>query len=245
MSSHYIASLTSHPPRFHALPIALDSLAKQILQPQEVLLNIAHSDAQALPIEVTSRIARGEVRLNLCDDLGPAKKLIPAISEFPTTPIIVVDDDLVLEPDLTLKIMVQHALYPNSIIASRSHRITVDSDGNINPYDQWSKQWAIDNGPSADIFATAGAGTLFPPHAMHTDSLDENLYKELCFYTDDIWWYFHARRVGTNVRRVLGNRGLEFIEETQDEGLWRTGNKTRNDENFEKMQNRYGNPLSF
>lgn len=39
---NFILSLTSHPARFDALALALPELKKQLLQPTEIILNIAH-----------------------------------------------------------------------------------------------------------------------------------------------------------------------------------------------------------
>ena len=73
-------------------------------------------------------------------------------------------------------------------------------------------------------------------------ALDENRYQDLAFHTDDLWWYFHARAKGTLIRRIPGERKLEFIENTQEEGLWNTGNKERNDINLRKLISYYGDP---
>jgi hypothetical protein len=88
--------------------------------------------------------------------------------------------------------------------------------------------------------ATSGAGTLFPAGSLHPEAFDEARYTELAFHTDDLWWYFQGRRNGTQVRRLPGYRALEFIPETQDVGLWRTGNKDRNDVNFKKLVDEIG-----
>ena len=237
---NFILSLTSHPARFDALALALPELKKQILQPTEIILNIAHSDITQLPQSVRDLEATGFVVINECADLGPGKKLIPTLKSYPGMPIIVVDDDLLLSPDLTLQLMLEHHLYPDSIIASRVHRVTYAQDGLLEPFSAWEKASDSLAGPSFDLMATSGAGTLFPAGALHPDGLDEARYVELAFHTDDLWWFFQARRNGTTVRRLPGNRPLEFIPETQEVGLWQTGNKDRNDINFKKLVDEIG-----
>ena len=237
---NFILSLTSHPARFDALALALPELRKQVLQPTEIILNIAHSDITQLPQSVRDLEATGFIVINECADLGPGKKLIPTLKAYPGMPIIVVDDDLLLSPDLTLQLMLEHHLYPDSIIASRVHRVTYAQDGHLEPFSAWEKASDSLTGPSFDLMATSGAGTLFPAGALHSDALDEARYTELAFHTDDLWWYFQGRRNGTQVRRLPGYRALEFIPETQDVGLWRTGNKDRNDVNFKKLVDEIG-----
>jgi hypothetical protein len=232
---NYILSLTSHPARFDALALTIPELKNQILAPSEIVLNIAHSDMSQLPQSVRDSAARGEIVINECSDLGPGKKLIPTLKMYPGVPVIAVDDDLVLSPDLTLQLMLEHHLYPEAIIASRVHKVTYAQDGSLEPFSAWEKASDSLFGPSFDLMATSGAGTLFPAGALHSDALDEARYCELAFHTDDLWWFFQGRRNGTKVRRLPGHRPLEFIPETQEVGLWQTGNKDRNDVNFKKL----------
>ena len=237
---NFILSLTSHPARFDALALALPELKKQVLQPTEIVVNIAKSDLAQLPQSVRDLAARGDIVLNECADLGPGKKLIPTLKLYPDLPIIAIDDDLILTPDLTLQLMLEHHLYPGAIIASRVHRVTYAQDGSLEPFSAWEKAADSLAGPSFDLLATSGAGTLFPVGALHPDALDEVRYTELAFHTDDLWWYFQGRRNGTPVRRLPGHRDLEFIPETQEVGLWQTGNKDRNDVNFKKLVEEIG-----
>lgn len=235
----FILSLTSHPARFAALEQTLLNLKHQVLQPTKVVLAIAENDLDALPPTIQAMKSAGQIEIKSCHDLGPGKKLMPLLKNQ-ELPIIVIDDDLILPPDLTLQLMVQHHQFPNAIIASRTHRVTRDEEGRVQPFTQWQKQSDDHDGPAADLMATSGAGTLFPVNALHQDASDENTYRELAFHTDDLWWYVQARRQGTLVRRVPGLRPLEFIPDSQDVGLWNTGNKDRNDENLAKLIAKYG-----
>jgi hypothetical protein len=237
---NFILSLTSHPARFDALALALPELKRQILQPTEIIVNIASADVNQLPQSIRDLAATGYIVINECADLGPGKKLIPTVKLYPGVPIIVLDDDLILTPDLTLQLMLEHQLYPDSIIASRVHRVTYAQDGSLEPFSAWEKGSDSLLGPSFDLMATSGAGTLFPAGSLHPEAFDEARYTELAFHTDDLWWYFQGRRNGTQVRRLPGYRALEFIPETQDVGLWRTGNKDRNDVNFKKLVDEIG-----
>ena len=238
----YILSLTSFPARFASLPELISSLKNQTLPPVEIHLNIAKSEIGQLTQSVRNHLEVAGIKIFEVSDIGPGKKLIPTLNRT-DFPVIVIDDDLIIEPDLTLKIMIQHNLYPNSIIASRAHHVTVEKSGAIQTFTQWDKQWSESNGPENEMFATSGAGTLFTKELLHPEALDEDLYAELSFHTDDLWWYFQARRIGVNVRRVPGVRPLNFIPDTQEQGLWRTGNKERNEINLIRLLDKYGKPF--
>lgn len=238
----YVLSFTSHPARFATLPQFLPSILNQALPPQEIHLNIAEADLPRLPKEIRSILINSGVKIFSTPDLGPAKKLIPTLKRT-KLPVICVDDDLVLNAELTLQLMAQHQLFPNSIIASRTHRITTNDVGQIKSFKEWEGEYWRTLGPESRLFATSGAGTLVTSKHFHRDLFDEKLYRELSFHTDDLWWYFQARRVGVDVRRIPGRRPLEFIPGTQESGLWVTGNQERNDINIKKLVEKFGRPF--
>ena len=236
----FVLSLTSHPARFDALAQMLPTLRSQILQPQKIYLNIYSGDSAQLPRSVRDLASEGFITICEVEDLGPGKKLIPTLQVEQTLPIITIDDDLILSSDLTLQLMIQHSLYPQAIIASRTHLVVRNENGAIEPFSAWQKAYNLSDGPSSELLPTSGAGTLFPAGSLHPDAINVQKYKELSFHTDDLWWFFQARRIGTLVRRLPGYRALEFIPESQEAGLWNTGNKSRNDENLSLLIKEYG-----
>jgi len=241
----FVVSVTSHAPRFNSLAEVLQGLKLQVLQPQAILLNIAHDEINKLPAEVIELAATGYITIVATDDLGPAKKLIPTLVSQKELPIIVIDDDLEFDPELFLHLMVQHYLYPKAIIASRVHQVTTNIKGDINSFDQWNKQYIESDGPAADLMPTSGAGTLYPSASLHPDAASADLYRKFAEYTDDLWWYFQGRRNGTLVRRISGFSDLHFIEDTQADGLWKNGNQERNEANLLNLVQEYGNPLNL
>jgi hypothetical protein len=239
LSWDYVISLTSHPARFSTLSKSLSSISSQRLKPKKIYLNIAQSDIAKLPTEVIALESTGMLIINACNDLGPGKKLIPTLMNEPELPIIVFDDDLYLEADLTLKLMIQHNLTPHCVIASRVHKVKYDKNGKFEPYEKWTKNFDSASGSDLDLFPTSGAGTLYKKAFFHSDVLNETDYKELSFHTDDLWWYIQSRRINTKTKKLPGFSFLDFIEGTQVDGLWQTGNQERNDQNLTKLTNKY------
>ena len=238
-------SVTSHPARFNALAISLAALKSQILQPQSINVFIADADMAVLPESIKELEKSGDIKIISCDDLGSGKKLIPALKSQRNLPIITIDDDLYYDNDLFLHLMINHYLYPAAIIAARVHRLAVSESGEVLPFGDWHKIYELGEGPANDLMPTTGAGTLFPPKAMHEDAADAALYSKLSFNTDDLWWFFQARRNGTLIRRLSGLDTLNYIESTQEVGLWSNGNQDRNEVNLKALLGQYGNPLNF
>ena len=238
-------SVTSHPARFNALAISLSALKAQILQPQSINVYIADADMAVLPNSIRELEKSGYISINSCDDLGSGKKLIPALKAQRNLPIITIDDDLYFENELFLHLMINHYLYPDAIIAARVHRLAVNEVGDVLPFSTWHKHYDLTEGPAKDLMPTTGAGTLFPSKALHEDASDSALYTKLSHNTDDLWWFFQARRKGTLIRRLSGLDHLSFIDSTQEVGLWKNGNQDRNEVNLKALLVQYGNPLSF
>ena len=238
-------SVTSHPARFNALALSLSALKSQILQPQSINVFIAETDIAALPDSIKELEKSGYIKISPCEDLGSGKKLIPALKVQSNLPIITIDDDLYFENDLFLHLMINHYLYPDAIIAARVHQLAVNDSKDVLPFSAWHKHYDLSEGPSNDLMPTSGAGTLFPPKAMHEDASNAALYTELSHNTDDLWWYFQARRKGTLVRRLSGLDHLNFIDSTQDDGLWKNGNQDRNEVNLKALLAQYGNPINL
>ena len=239
VSWEHVISLTSHPARFSTLDQSLKQLLGQHLIPKKVYLNIAEADMGKLPESVKRLESGGILKINACSDLGPGKKLIPTLKLEENLPIIVVDDDLIFESDLTIKLMVQHHLTPDNVVASRVHEIVFEANGDVAPYSKWIKNYSLSNGPDSDLFATSGAGTLYKKEFFHKDVMDGATYKELCFHTDDLWWHVQSKRVGVKTKRMPGFSVLNFIDGTQEDGLWRSGNQDRNDPNLKGLLKKY------
>jgi protein O-GlcNAc transferase len=238
-------SVTSHPARFNALATSLTSLKSQILQPQSINVYIADADMAVLPDSIRQLEKSSYITIISCEDLGSGKKLIPALKTQGKHPIITIDDDLYFENELFLHLMINHYLYPEAIIAARVHQIAINESSEVLPFSTWHKHYDLSEGPAKDLMPTTGAGTLFPPKAMHDDASDSALYTKLSHNTDDLWWYFQARRKGTLIRRLSGLDHLSFIDSTQEVGLWKNGNQDRNEVNLKALLAQYGNPLTF
>ncbi len=241
----FVVTLTSHKLRFKHLAQVIQDLKNQIIQPTKILLNIAHSEVQFLPADVITLEKEGYIQIVSCEDFGPAKKLIPTLKSVDKVPIIVIDDDLFYKTDLFLQLMIAHHLSPSAIISARTHRLTQTENGEIEDFQNWDKQFEIPVGLSKELMPTSGAGTLFPANSLHPDASDGELYAEYAKNTDDLWWYFQARRKGTLVMRIEGFGSLNFVPDSQEVGLWNNGNKEKNEFNLKALLGKYGNPLQM
>ena len=181
-----VVSLTSYPPRFRFVPLALKSLFLQNIRPNRII--VWHEcDRKELTKEMLEYEKLGVEFIKVEEDLGPHKKYFYALQEMSDDIVVVVDDDLVYTHDMIESLMKTHEKYPESICSRRVHRIKLNDENKMANYDTWIGECFFELKPSHLLMATTGSGTLFPPNALGRKAFNDKLIKERCLYADDIW----------------------------------------------------------
>ena len=188
----YIVSLTSYGTRLQSTaPIAIASMLHGNVLPDKIILWVAEEDRQIAEQNNQLQILQEKgLEIRCCEDLKSYKKLIPALQEFPNDFIITADDDLLYPKNWLEQIMEYHKTHPNKIICHRVHEIRVDAEHNLLPYNDWN--WCIEPQEQERIFPTGGAGTLYPPHCLHSDVFNKDLFMKLAPQADDVWFWAMA-----------------------------------------------------
>ena len=217
-----ILSLTSHPPRFPFLLSQLKRLANQTLFPDVLVLNIAKEDSWAIPIEVAELDLPFTFEINLVENLGPGTKLIPTIVKYPSATIITIDDDINYPDNLIEALWQESKLYPDVIIGSRAHRPLFIS-GKLAPYLAW--EFEITQTLNHLVFPTGSGGILYPAGSLDKEVLNLEAYKEMSWSTDDIWFWIHAIRAGTQIRKSAFSYKTETTGFVKNSALSEKGNR--------------------
>lgn len=230
-----VVSVTSHPPRFGTLHLSLACLLDQSVSPDRIVLWIARSDARFLPESVTSLQNRG-LQISLCDDIGPFKKLIPALEHNPEAYIVTADDDLYY-PSRWLEALTQ-ASDGETIVCHIAHRPRPNPRGELAPYAEWQKnvQDRRARSPSGDIMPTSGGGVLYPPGSLAPHVTDCNRFMTLCPTGDDLWYHWAAMMKGTPAKKVGGKMRAVPWPNSQGDNLWRVNRRGTNDEMLQALQ---------
>lgn len=228
-----IISLTSYPARIATTHLTIDSLLKQTCKPQKILLWLAESQFPTqeaeLPRALLAQKAQG-LEIRWCEDTLSYKKLIPALQHYPYDILVTADDDELYDENWLLQLLIEHLLYPDSIICHRAHKILLDSGGNVKPYSDWPKEIASTAAAYSHLFTGCG-GVLYPPGSLHADVLKQDTFMTLCPHGDDLWLWTMALINGTTIRLVPNSRfKIEHIPGTQANALWKDNvYKGRND----------------
>ena len=73
----------------------------------------------------------------------------------------------------------------------------LDDNGHPLPYRKWKRNSTVTK-PSYRNFMTGCGGILYPPHSLHKDVSNVELFRKLAPYGDDIW--FWAMTILNNVK---------------------------------------------
>jgi hypothetical protein len=198
-----VVSVTSWPPRFPTLHRTLRCLLAQTVTADRVVLWVADGDAPLLPRKVARLAARGlEVRTT--PDLGPFKKLIPALEAFPGAFLVTADDDVFYPPNWLETLVSGFLAGEPAIVCHRAHRPRAGADGRVAPYSLWERdvQDEAARHASGAIIPTGVGGILYPPGSLDPLAGDRMLAAALCPTCDDFWFFWMARRKGSLVRKV-------------------------------------------
>ena len=196
-----IVSLTSYPARINELHACIFSLLDQSCKADRVILYLAKSQfpnlEQNLPQSLLNLQKLGLTISWYDEDIRSYKKLIPTLQQYPEAVIITADDDFYYPKDYIKTLYEAYRQNPNCLHCHRAHYIEFDPDGNIAPYLSWKKRVKTTKAQFSN-FCTTGAGVIFPPHILHKDATNKELFLKLAPTADDIW--FWAMAVANNIK---------------------------------------------
>jgi hypothetical protein len=240
LGTELVISLTSFPPRFPTLHLTIRSLLTQRLAPDRVILWLYAPDALLLPERVRTLTGYGlEIRV-IDEDLRSYKKLVPALSTFPSDFLVTADDDLYYPESWLRDLVAAYTPGAKQVIGCRAHQVSRRDDGGLAPYGDW--QWEVrDARQGAAVFLTAGAGALIPPGALPADALDTCIFMQLCPTADDVWVNFMLRLNGFSARKIARTFTVYDWIGTRESALGKTNViKSGNDAALKAMLARYG-----
>ena len=227
--NHIIVSLTSYPKRINTVCETLESLLAQTLKANEIILWLAKEQfpnlENDLPASLLNLRDKG-ISIKWCSDIKSYKKLIPCLKEFKNSIIITADDDLIY-PKNNLESLYKTYIENNkNVICHRAHYVKVSKDNKrVLSYNAWEKDTKnIES--SYFLFPTTGAMVLYPPNSFNDTVFNEKVFMELARTNDDIWFWAMLVLNKKKIQLAKNNNSyLNFVNDTQDVGLWLSENK--------------------
>lgn len=194
-----IISLTTFPGRIDTVWITLLTLLRQTYKADKIILWLAIEQFpdKKLPESLT-KLEQFGLEIRWCEDLRSHKKYFFALQEFNNDLVLTFDDDFYYPVNVVENLIKLYDTNNNAICATRVHKITF-TGSSINSYSKWKANYIVQNKDENKLFFTSGAGTLFPPDAFDKEVFNATVFKEKCFFADDIWLNIMAIKKGTAV----------------------------------------------
>lgn len=233
-----IVSLTSFPARINVVWIAVETLLRQSMKPDEIILWLAEEQFpnkdEDLPKELLQQKERG-LTIRYCDDLRSHKKYFYTMQENPEDLIILTDDDIFYSKDLVENLYKLHQENSEDIVCMGVALIYPKLSTPPNQWTRPSARQKIQHSEIAQPFT--GTGSLFPPHCLDERAFDKELLQQLCPFADDLWLKYMSLKKGTLVTGITPDRNMPiFIYGTDETGLWHiNGEKRQNDIQWENI----------
>ena len=222
-----IVSLTTFPPRVDKVHSVVQSLLSQSLRVRKIVLYLSLREFpdQNIPRALANlRQERFEIRY-VPDNIGPYKKLLYALDEFPGCWIATCDDDRVCPPDWLARLWNAALDYPRTIICTRGRRI-VSRAGEFRPYVEWPQVKSF--GPSFFLLPMGGWGVLYPPSSLSSTVGDREQICTLAPLQDDLWFKVMSLQQDVPCVAVGGHESMHKLEFDDQTKLWEL-NQTQND----------------
>ena len=179
-------SLTTFGRRINDVYLALESIAKQTLKPNRVILWLSQDEfhPEKLPMTLINLKLRG-LEIKFCKDLRSYKKIIPTIKECPNDLIITIDDDVIYNFDL-IEVLYKNYLKDTKVIYCGHARVMKIKSKLKFDYGSWVK--ANENSDESLMnFPVGFGGVLYFPGCFDKEVLNVDIFMSLAPTADDIW----------------------------------------------------------
>lgn len=208
-----IVSLTSFPARIDKVWITIESLKRQTVQADKIILWLSKEQFPGMDNDLPEMLVSRqddcfEVRF-VDDDIRSHKKYYYAFQNFKDDIVITVDDDIIYPTDAIEVLMEGHEKYPNSVICRYGLIMTYDEEDRLRPYNEWIEDYEC---YSESFFFGSGGGTLFQPKLLVDDVLNKDLFLRLTPIADDVWLNAVARVSGLDIKVVSKDLLLPILE---------------------------------
>jgi len=236
-------SLTSFPKRIDKVHLAVESLFRQSVKPEIIILYLSKAqfgnsiEKANLPKSLLRLIKYG-LRIELVDgDLKSYKKFQYAFNEFRDKYVVTVDDDIIYNTDLIESLMSRKT--DSNVTANLTRKIARDNNGALLPYSKWN----IDSDPENEHIVIGAGGVMYSPSKMYKDTLREDLYLRLAPKADDMWLSAMARLNGLRITPTGSPNKFLAISIPNNETLY-SGNAEGNDAQVAAINEYYLNEIN-
>lgn len=211
-----VVSLTSFPARIDTVYKTVQSLLRQSIKPDELILWLAPEQfpegEDNLPKKLL-KLKEAGLKVGWHTNLRSYTKLIPTLKTNPEDIIVTADDDIYYETTWLERLWRAYGKNPSQI---HCHRIT-QFYIKAGTYRIRAGGHSGYGNPNFLHKITGVGGALYPPHIFYPDVLKEDLFSKLAPTNDDIWFWLMAVLNGVKINVIQDAiPDLEYVGCTQE-----------------------------
>lgn len=188
-----IVSFTSYPPRINSVHKVVESLYRQTVRADEIVLYLSMEEFPEteadLPETLRRLIGRRGFRVAwVHGNLKSHKKYFYALQEYRDAVVITVDDDTLYAETMISELVESHERFPGAVSA-RNVRIILRKGGELAPYRMWERESRLEeytDTPRMDLCAIGNGGICYPA-VYHEHWFDETAILGKAETQDDLW----------------------------------------------------------
>lgn len=210
-----IVSFTSYPPRINSVHQVVESLQRQTVQADEIVLYLSLDEFPdmdvALPEALKGMIGQKGFRIAwVHGNLKSHKKYYYALQEYKDAVVITVDDDKIYAQTMIEDLIKSYKRFPDAVSA-RVVRIMLKEAERLEPYHRWENGKYLEeyiDMPRMDLCAIGVGGICYPTALVNEDWFREKLIMEMGGNCDDLW---------LNYNEIINNIPVVYVKPSQED----------------------------
>jgi hypothetical protein len=191
-NNNIIVSITSYPERINTIWLTLESIMRQDLKPDKIILTLSKEEFGSfndLPKRLKSYL-NNKITLCLVDDnIFSHKKYYYTMQKYRFSNVIVLDDDIIYNSSVIRNLYILHTKYPDAVCCNVGRN-----------FDLFCSNFSYNNATLSNIsyikskciLPIGFGGVLYPPESLSRLAFDINAIRKTSFYADDLWLYFNV-----------------------------------------------------
>lgn len=233
-----IVSFTSYPPRIDSVHEVVQSLQRQTVQADEIILFLSLDEFPKaetnLPEKLRRLIGQGGFRVEWVQgNLRSHKKYYYVLQNNKEAVVITVDDDKIYAETMLDDLIKSHKRFPNAVSA-RTVRIMLKREGELEPYQKWESGEYLEeyiDVPRMDLCAIGAGGICYSAALVNENWFRKEIILKAAGEHDDLWLKYNEIMSNIPVVYTKPSREDTTIESAQKcrltaNNLYGSGNDT-------------------
>ena len=190
-----IVSFTSYPPRINSVHKVVESLYRQTVLANEIILYLSldefPKEEEDVPETLRRLIGHRGFRIEWVQgNLKSHKKYYYALQKYTDAVVITVDDDKIYAETMISDLIKGYERFPNAVSARIIRIMLKKSPETLESYNRWEKEKYLEeytDEPRMDLCAIGAGGICYSPSLGYDDLFNVNTILEVAGDYDDLW----------------------------------------------------------